>query len=98
MIVYSDSKHENGHHTVEPLDCNSDEELEECVIQSIELWLNTLSDRTDSENLKLPPVPPAGSESFGCPSKCCFVCSVHKLLELVGITCHTKGCDNKLTF
>ena len=26
---------------------------------------------------------------------CRFVCSVHKLLELIGTNCHTKGCDKK---
>ena len=57
---------------------------------------NTLSDRTVSENPESPiHVPPARSENFGSPSKCCFVCTVHKLLELVGTTCHKKGCDKK---
>lgn len=94
MIVYSYSEHENEDNTAESLDSSSDEELEECVVQNIEVLLNTLSDRTDSENAETPiHVPSAESESFGSPSKCCFVCSVHKLLELVGTTCHTKGCD-----
>ena len=93
MIVYSYSEHENDDNTAGPLDSSSDEELEECVLQSTELLLNTLSDRTDSKNPIH--VPPAGSESFGSPSKCRFVCSVHKLLELVGTTCHTKGYDKK---
>ena len=94
MIVYSYSEHENDDNKAEPLDSSSDEELEECIVQSIELLLNTLSDRTDNKNPESPiHVPPAGSESFGSPSKHRFVCSVHKLLALVGTTCHTKGCD-----
>jgi len=41
-------------------------------------------------------IPLGASESLGSPSKCsCFVCSVHKLLELIGTNCHTKGWDKK---
>ena len=44
-------------------------------------------------------VPLAASENLGSlesTSKyCCFVCSVHKLLELIGTNCRTKGCDKK---
>lgn len=54
MIVYSYSEHENEDNTAESLDSSSDEELEECVAQNIEVLLNTLSDRTDSENAETP--------------------------------------------
>ena len=62
--------------------------------------LNTLSDRMDNENPTLDEsplhIPLGASESLGSPSKCCrFVCSVHKLLELIGTNCRTKGCDKK---